>query len=162
MSGGERPYLSWSTDQIAAHIGAFKDQPKEVSRVLEELSHRRTQVARNLERKLLVLQAQHSQGRKILGRMSPETRKFMTGSLEKLRDKLIDISKRNPLISFKHSERGATFVRVVDELPNVLFDRLQSGSMRFEPLPNPEEEPADQRTARFKLALETARLTDEV
>ena len=33
--------------------------------------------------------------------------------------------------------------------------------MRFEPLPDPRTEPADQKTPAFQLALETARLTDD-
>lgn len=85
---------------------------------------------------------------------------FMRAEIERLRKQLIDISKRNPLIAFKHSERGASFVRVVDERPDHLFQRLREGTMRFEPLPDASAEPADEKTADFQLALEAARLSD--
>jgi hypothetical protein len=80
--------------------------------------------------------------------------------ISRLRDKLIDLSKRNRLISFKHSERGATYVRVVDENPDLLFRRLQTGEMSFEPLPDLDQEPEDEKTSEFKMALERGRLTD--
>lgn len=165
MAEGLRPYLTWSTDEMAAHAWAWRDDPSELRLALHELSFRKTQSARQLERKLLAMKTEQTSARaasaKVEDAATNKTRQFMTATLEKLREKLIDISKRNPLIAFKHSERGATFVRVVDELPKMLFDRLSSGTMGFEPLPNPEEEPADQKTPRFKLALETARLTDQ-
>ena len=85
---------------------------------------------------------------------------FLAQAISDLREKLIDISKRNPLISFKHSERSASYVRVVDERPDGLFVRLRDGEMQFEPLPDPEAEPADEKTADFRMALEAARLTD--
>ncbi|MCW5762885.1 MAG: DUF4011 domain-containing protein [Phycisphaeraceae bacterium] len=42
-----------------------------------------------------------------------------------LRRKLLDLTIRNPLLSFKHSTRGQRYVRVIDELPNQLFERLE-------------------------------------
>jgi very-short-patch-repair endonuclease len=155
-----RPYLSWSVDEIGQHAWALKKDPAELDLALAELSHRTTQAARTLERQLKKLRADLSKESKSGHPVSPATRQIMTGVLGRLREKLIDISKRNPLIAFKHSERGATFCRVVDELPDALYERLSVGDMAFEPLPNPEEEPADQKTNTFRLALETARLTD--
>ena len=89
-----------------------------------------------------------------------ELQEYLAGRIRALRDKLIDISARNPLIAFKHSERAAGYIRVVDERPDDLFQRLQSGEMQFEPLPDPQEQPADEQTADFQIALEAARLTD--
>ena len=86
---------------------------------------------------------------------------FQRAAIEGLRAKLIDISKRNRLINFKHSDRGASFVRVVDEMPDHLFASLRAGQMGFEPLPDPEDEPADEKTPEFQIALEVARLTDQ-
>jgi hypothetical protein len=88
-------------------------------------------------------------------------RAYLKGRIAHLRDKLIDISKRNPLISFKHSGKSVSFLRVVDESPDVLFAKLRSGAMTFEPLPDSDEEPEDEKTAEFKMAIENARLTDD-
>ena len=40
--------------------------------------------------------------------IDPKSAAWLRAALARLRDKLIDLSKRNPLVSFKHSERGAT------------------------------------------------------
>lgn len=86
---------------------------------------------------------------------------FLAKCIAGLRDKLIDITKRNSLISYKHNERAASFVRVVDESPDILFQKLRQGQMLFEPLPDSDEEPEDEKTQEFKLCLERARLSDE-
>jgi len=53
-------------------------------------------------------------------------------------------------------------VRIIDELPDVLFERLsKNGMMTFRPLPPIEDEPPDEKTDSFKEALSEARLTDE-
>ncbi|PHV13518.1 DUF4011 domain-containing anti-phage protein Hhe [Chitinimonas sp. BJB300] len=61
-------------------------------------------------------------------------------NLERLRNRLLDLSARNRLLNFSYS-RGKRFVRVVDELPDQLFEVLISGKpMRFEPVPEPTEQ----------------------
>ena len=126
-SGGIRPYLSWSTEEMERHLWAFEKDESEIELALAELAHRKTQAAKDLANKLgrLIKEIRASAAAENIQSLKPETRKYMTGTLERLREKLIDISKRNPLIAFKHSERGATFVRVVDELPDQLFNSLQ-------------------------------------
>lgn len=94
---------------------------------------------------------------------SAETRQRREWTLEAIADlraKLIDLSKRNPLVSFKHSERGATYLRIIDERPDQLFETLTNGQMRFDPLPDEDVVPADEQTDDFIIALERARLTD--
>lgn len=52
-------------------------------------------------------------------------------ALRKMRDKLLDLTARNPLLNLRHSK---TSLRVVDELPNQLAETLQKGKeMRFQP-----------------------------
>ncbi|MBO0903362.1 DUF4011 domain-containing protein [Jiella sonneratiae] len=85
---------------------------------------------------------------------------FQRREIERLREKLLDLTRRNGLLNFRHS-RGGAFVRVVDELPDVLLARLRAGEMEFEPLPDPDSEPADERTEAFQNAMAIARLTDE-
>ncbi|TWI55065.1 AAA domain-containing protein [Pseudomonas duriflava] len=60
-------------------------------------------------------------------------------NLERLRSRLLDLSARNRLLSFSHA-RSKRFVRVIDELPDQLFEALTSErSMRFAPVPEPTE-----------------------
>lgn len=81
-------------------------------------------------------------------------------AVAKLRAKLIDLSRKSPLIAFRHESRSASQLRIIDERPDLLFERLYKGSMGFEPLPGEEQTPKDERTPSFGLAYERARLTD--
>jgi hypothetical protein len=78
-----------------------------------------------------------------------------------LRPKLLDLTRVNPLISAKLSPRSASLVRIVDELPDVVFYDITSGErLQIVSLPNLETEPADERTREFTDRLANARLTD--
>lgn len=60
-------------------------------------------------------------------------------SLEKLRSRLLDLSARNRLLNFSHA-RTKRFARIVDELPDHLFETLTADQlMRFAPVPEPTE-----------------------
>lgn len=69
---------------------------------------------------------------------------FVRETIGKLRTRLLDLTTRNPLISFKHSSRTRRHIRVVDELPDNLYSRLESDSkMRFRSLGEEPSEPDD-------------------
>ncbi|MBC7772067.1 MAG: DUF4011 domain-containing protein [Pyrinomonadaceae bacterium] len=82
--------------------------------------------------------------------------------VEKLRTKLLDLTGRNPLISFKHGSRNRRHIRVIDELPDQLYAKLESDApMRFRSLGEEDDGPADERTIVFKRALDAAKLEDD-
>jgi hypothetical protein len=82
--------------------------------------------------------------------------------IENLRPKLLDLSRRNPLISTKLGPRSNSHIRAVDELPDIVFFKLSNGQeMDVVPLPPIEEDPRDELTDSFREALINARLTDE-
>ncbi|HTV32653.1 MAG TPA: DUF4011 domain-containing protein, partial [Methylocella sp.] len=82
--------------------------------------------------------------------------------VENLRPKLLDLSRRNPLLATKFSPRSNAHIRVVDELPEVLFYKLNNGQeMRLIPLPEIAGDPDDEETKAFRDALANAKLTDE-
>lgn len=55
------------------------------------------------------------------------------GGLEQLRKRLLDLTRRNSLLNFRHSTKAS--LRVVDELPNELFTRLRDGNaLTFKPI----------------------------
>jgi hypothetical protein len=94
--------------------------------------------------------------------MSQELQQLVRQKIESLRPKLLDLSRRNPLIATKLGARSGSHVRVVDELPDILFFKLNNGQqMEIVPLPPIEEDPRDERTIEFRSALANARLTDE-
>ena len=60
----------------------------------------------------------------------------IVAGLDKVRARLLDLTLSNRLLHFRHTKRSS--LRVVDELPNVLWDRLSDGvEMTFQPVPEP-------------------------
>lgn len=90
-----------------------------------------------------------------------ELKEIVHKRIESMRPKLLDLSRRNPLISTKLNPRSNTHIRVVDELPDVLFFNLcNSQRMKIVPLPALDNDPADERSNTFKRALAEARRSD--
>ena len=87
---------------------------------------------------------------------------LVRAKIENLRPKLLDLTRRNPLISTKLGPRSNSHLRAVDELPDVLFFKLNNGQeMNLIPLPSVEEDPRDELTDSFRAAIINGRLTDE-
>lgn len=87
---------------------------------------------------------------------------LLNTKIENMRPKLLDLSRRNPLISAKLGPRTNSSVRIVDELPDVLaFNLTNNQKMRFVSLPPFESDPIDEQSREFQAALSQARLTDE-
>ena len=92
-----------------------------------------------------------------------ELSSLVRSKIENLRPKLLDLSRRNPLLSTRFSTRSNTIFRVVDELPSFLYDELSGDNpMRLAPLPPLEDDPKDEKTREFQNALADALLTDEI
>jgi very-short-patch-repair endonuclease len=91
-----------------------------------------------------------------------ERTKLINDRITILQQKLLDLTKRNPLISTKLLERPNSFIRIVDEIPELLFKSITSNQMKITPLPDLEIDPIDERTRKFQNALSEARLNDEI
>ena len=90
--------------------------------------------------------------------------KLAKDSIKKLRDKILvgSTTNQNRLINFKHSDRGRSYTRVVDELSDSVFEDLASEkSYIFKPLPEPDFEPKDEKTREFKMEFQRAQKEDE-
>ena len=81
--------------------------------------------------------------------------------IESLRPKLLDLTRRNPLLSTKFSDRSNSHIRIVDELPQSLFDKLINSKMQFSSLPPLEADPKDEGSEAFQNMLADARITDK-
>jgi hypothetical protein len=94
--------------------------------------------------------------------MSPEDLyDLIDQKIEGLRPRLLDLSRRNPLVASKLTPRSNSHVRVVDELPDELFYNLCNNQlMRFVALPPLGDDPKDEETDIFRETLVNARLTD--
>lgn len=63
---------------------------------------------------------------------------------ERLRTRLLDLTLRNRLLNFRHTNRAT--LRAVDELPDALWTRLRDGDeLVFVPVPEPPRDPEERR-----------------
>jgi hypothetical protein len=82
--------------------------------------------------------------------------------IAELRMRLLDLTNSNRLLNYKFSDRSRRQVRLVDELPDELMERLEdSKRLAFKPLPELDDEPKDERDDAFLVALEQATRSDE-
>jgi len=85
---------------------------------------------------------------------------LLHAKIESLRPKLLDLTRRNPLISTKLGLRSNSQIRAVDELPDILFFKLSNEQeMNVVPLPPIEDDPLDEQSHSFRAALTNGRLT---
>jgi Protein of unknown function (DUF4011) len=92
---------------------------------------------------------------------NPAIAEMVREGVRKARDKLIDLSMRNGMLNFRHSETSARHVRIVDENLEFLVQTLASGeSLHIISLPPVEQIPRDEDTDAFRAALKAAKESD--
>ena len=81
---------------------------------------------------------------------------------DNLRQRLLDLTRRNQLLNYGLSPRSKRFLQAVDSDIEGVHRRLVSDEQSIEilPLPEPDSIPADERTDEFRVALERAKATD--
>ncbi len=84
---------------------------------------------------------------------------YISDQVEKHRKKLLDLGLRNRLLNFGHPRTSRNYIRIVDELPNNLYSQLITSNkgFNFDPLPDDKSEPQDEKTPKFRQALEATR-----
>ena len=83
-----------------------------------------------------------------------QVQELVRSGIARLRLKLLDLTNRNRLLNFKFSDTSKKYVRVIDEIPDVLFERLTDDSYRgtklyFDPLPEPPNDEVAPATVRL-------------
>ncbi len=72
------------------------------------------------------------------------------GQIEEFRKQLLGMTLRNHLLNCPYGPRVLAQVRVVDELPDIVFERLEvGGDFTFLPLPEPRDQPDDEDNDEF-------------
>ncbi|MBB1492900.1 DUF4011 domain-containing protein [Paracoccus sp. MC1854] len=90
---------------------------------------------------------------------NPEITSLVADRLNELRKRLLDFSRRNPLVNIQFKTNA---IRVVDELPDIIRHNLSSArKMKLVPLPALEEALPDEQTDSFLDALHMAGKEDE-
>jgi len=79
-----------------------------------------------------------------------------------LRKKLLDLSRRNPMLNYKHRAGSRRQLRIVHTNLESAFAELttKQRELPFAPLPEPDDIPDDELTDTFKAALGHAKSTD--
>jgi KaiC/GvpD/RAD55 family RecA-like ATPase len=89
------------------------------------------------------------------------TNRFLNQRIEKLRIKLLDLTRSNPLISVRLSARSNACVRIIDEIPASVYAGLvDQQKFAFVALPELDETPRDENSPEFLKAIASARATD--
>src|SRR5713226_545215 len=97
------------------------------------------------------------------GASHTELRGLVRATIEKLRTKLLDLSLSNRLLNFKPSEKSKTHIRIIDEIPEILFEKLEAGKeLEFAWIEEADVEPADERTREFIEGFKHAKTTDTI
>ena len=79
--------------------------------------------------------------------------KIVQKAIEKYRENLLDISNRNNLINLNFNPRSNKVIRIIDESPNNIYQKLTDEAdkrLQLIPLPPSEKEPKDEKTEIFK------------
>lgn len=99
------------------------------------------------------------------GSISSAQAKQVQAQLKALRQKVLDLSRRNRLLNFKHSPKGRDHIRIIDEVLSGVFDTLRNGKgLSFQALPDPDPQflaPKDEGTDVFQAYLREARQSDD-
>ena len=85
-------------------------------------------------------------------------------AIEKLnafKSRVLDLTRRNSLINSRFSSRGKKHFRIIDEIPQIVYEKLSESSMSFDHLPPLDTDPRDEQTDEFRDRLSIALLTDE-
>ena len=83
-------------------------------------------------------------------------------AIAKFREKLLDLSNRNNLINLSFNPRSNRNIRIIDELPNQIYQKLiDNTELEIISLPAPKEY-EDEQTEEFKLEFEKGKLENEI
>jgi len=95
--------------------------------------------------------------------VDPSIAALVGGRIEQLRKRLLDFSRRNPLVHVAFRSTSSSFIRVVDELPDLLRLSLTNESeCVLAPLPPIAEDPKDELSEKFLDELFLARREDPI
>ncbi len=76
------------------------------------------------------------------------------------KDRLLDLTARNRMINSKFNGLSKQHFRIIDEIPQEIYFKLQNSLMTFNSLPPIKNEPPDEKKNEFKEALSRALHTD--
>jgi very-short-patch-repair endonuclease len=94
--------------------------------------------------------------------LAPDENLRLTNLYSSLREKLLDLTKRNRMLSYTLGARSRRSLQIVDAVPNAVYHSLvdQGASLELRALDEPKGQPTDEKSEDFIEALDHARNTD--
>jgi hypothetical protein len=181
----ERPLLKANIDRLKLLFRECSGDVKTLVELRDELLRRRTPAAKELlklveaelgaldgmqarliNRETPAAESPHGSDRDAAETSKPRVLSSRENAARKriaeLRMRLLDLTNSNRLLNYKFGSRSRRQVRLVDELPDQILAKLQEGKrLIFKSLPEPPDEPTDEKDDVFILAVEQAMRSDE-
>src|SRR5882762_1292847 len=92
----------------------------------------------------------------------PNEQSRLAGVYECLREKLLDLTKKNRMLNYNLGSRSKKHLQIVDEVMEEVYKKLagDDAALRIEPLDEPEDVPPEEKTEEFVGALEHAKVSN--
>ena len=88
---------------------------------------------------------------------------YVRDQIKGFQDQLLGLTLRNPLLSCPHDAKSGAQVRIIDELPDQVFEHLLNGDIfTVVPLPKPRTEPDDEEDEEFQERLRHFMTSDKM
>ena len=81
--------------------------------------------------------------------------------LKILKERVLDLTSRNAMINSRFNSRSKKFFRIIDEIPQQIYEKLSSTTMSFKSLPPLSEDPKDEEKPEFQEKLAVAIYSDQ-
>ena len=81
--------------------------------------------------------------------------------LKTLKERVLDLTSRNAMINSRFNSRSKKFFRIIDEIPQQIYEKLSSTTMSFKSLPPLSEDPKDEEKPEFQEKLAVAIYSDQ-
>ena len=83
-------------------------------------------------------------------------------AIKKFRENLLDLTNRNNLINLNFNPRSNKVIRIIDEIPDSVFNKLnENKKFKLIPLPPSSNFPKDEETSEFKKIFEEEKLIND-
>lgn len=88
--------------------------------------------------------------------------KRLAATYENLRERLLDLSKKNRMLNYNLGARSKRHLQFVDEVMEKVYHKLaeDDASLRIKPLQEPDDVPPEEKTEEFMAAFEHAKVSN--
>ena len=150
----------WDANIRKWYVPAGKD-PTPFERWLPG-NHRSTSVSDNSPPTVTATTQNYLPNRAFMESMDEDRFESTKDIFEAMRTRLLDLTRRNRLINCPLYGRRTQLIRVIDEIPDLLFQELRNENLfELSSLPQLDDDPADENTPEFEFAFAQAQIIDE-